>query len=288
VSEAQLDRSSAPLYVQVREALKQRITEDALPPGAMLPTEEELQSTFGVSRSVVRQALGDLADAGLVERRRGRGSVVSAPGEHRRRLQEAGGLHRQVLDSGHSMATRVLDLQAVTAPVDAQRALDTRDAWQLERVRSVDGEPSVFMRTWVPREVAPRLTADELGGGSLLALLRGLGHAPVGGQRHVQAVPAEADVAQHLGIGAGAPVLLLTGETRDRAGRCLEWFRAWHSPRTVFDVDAVVAPEALPAPGSSPTAGDGSLAEGLSKEERLLALLDQMREVLGDTRPPSR
>ena len=281
--QTQLNRSSAPLYVQVREALRQRITLDALPPGTMLPTEEELQATFGVSRSVVRQALGDLADAGLVERRRGRGSVVSAPSEHRRRLQEAGGLQRQVLASGHSLHTRLLDLRAVEAPDDLRGALGSTDAWRLERLRSVDDAPSIFMRTWVPRDVAPGLTAGELGGGSLLALLRSLGHDPVGGHRQVQAVPAAAEVAQHLGIDAGTAVLLLTGETRDRGGRCLEWFHAWHSPQTVFDIDAVVAPNTPAAPAVSMIEGEERRRRTSARDERLLELVTQMRDLISES-----
>src|SRR5579862_6590565 len=45
--------------------------------GARLPTEKDLAAKFGVSRPVVREALSNLRDQGLVVSRRGSGSYVA-------------------------------------------------------------------------------------------------------------------------------------------------------------------------------------------------------------------
>jgi len=55
--------------------LRDRIAAHEIPPGSKLP-EEALCSEFGVSRARVREALGTLAERGLVERRPNRGAVV--------------------------------------------------------------------------------------------------------------------------------------------------------------------------------------------------------------------
>ena len=49
-----------------------------LVPGARLPTEQELTSTMGVSRTVVREAVAALRADGLVVTRRGSGAYVAA------------------------------------------------------------------------------------------------------------------------------------------------------------------------------------------------------------------
>jgi DNA-binding transcriptional regulator YhcF (GntR family) len=67
-----------PLHAQIRDILHRQIVDMALSPGSSLPTEEELQRQFGVSRSVVRQALSGLSDLGLIRRQRGRGSARAA------------------------------------------------------------------------------------------------------------------------------------------------------------------------------------------------------------------
>ena len=72
-----VSRSSAvPLHVQIRRAIQERIASGELGPGDRLPTEHEYARTFGVSIAPVRQALLDLADAGLVVRQKGRGTFV--------------------------------------------------------------------------------------------------------------------------------------------------------------------------------------------------------------------
>ena len=59
-------------------ALRRAIIEQALEPGAKLP-EDSLGERFGVSRTMARYALGQLASEGLVELRRNRIAVVVTP-----------------------------------------------------------------------------------------------------------------------------------------------------------------------------------------------------------------
>jgi DNA-binding GntR family transcriptional regulator len=59
-------------------ALRRAIIEQALEPGAKLP-EDSLGERFGVSRTIARHALGQLAAEGLVELRRNRIAVVATP-----------------------------------------------------------------------------------------------------------------------------------------------------------------------------------------------------------------
>ncbi|ONG52319.1 GntR family transcriptional regulator [Pseudoroseomonas deserti] len=62
----------------IHQALRQAILEQALAPGAKLP-EDLIASQFGVSRTLVREALGRLAGEGLVELRHNRGASVASP-----------------------------------------------------------------------------------------------------------------------------------------------------------------------------------------------------------------
>ncbi|WP_281063244.1 GntR family transcriptional regulator [Ancylobacter gelatini] len=62
----------------IRSRILQAIFERRLPPGEKL-TEERLAELFGVSRTVVRQALARLAQDGIVEQQPNRGAFVAAP-----------------------------------------------------------------------------------------------------------------------------------------------------------------------------------------------------------------
>ena len=60
-----------PLSQEVEQAIKDSIAQEAFKPGEKLPSERELVEQFQVSRVTVREALGNLKNAGLIEIRRG-------------------------------------------------------------------------------------------------------------------------------------------------------------------------------------------------------------------------
>jgi GntR family transcriptional repressor for pyruvate dehydrogenase complex len=62
---------------QVSAVIEERIASGQLDPGSRLPTEQELSVEFGVSRTVVREAVSRLKSEGLVETRQGAGAFVA-------------------------------------------------------------------------------------------------------------------------------------------------------------------------------------------------------------------
>jgi GntR family transcriptional repressor for pyruvate dehydrogenase complex len=61
---------------QVYKQLSRLIQRGEYPVNARLPPEQDLAQRFGVSRPVIRQALRRLADGGVVEPRKGSGTIV--------------------------------------------------------------------------------------------------------------------------------------------------------------------------------------------------------------------
>jgi DNA-binding FadR family transcriptional regulator len=82
---------------QIVEELKRRILDGGIAPGEKLPGENSLVAEFGVSRTVVREAVSRLQAAGLVETFQGRGSFVLEVPERTPGLREVRS-HRDVLD----------------------------------------------------------------------------------------------------------------------------------------------------------------------------------------------
>jgi DNA-binding FadR family transcriptional regulator len=83
----------------VVDGLKRRILAGDLPPGAKLPSEKDLIDEYGVSRTVVREAVSRLQAEGLVETFQGRGSFVLAVPEPSSFRLESSAIrtHRDVL-----------------------------------------------------------------------------------------------------------------------------------------------------------------------------------------------
>ena len=134
------------------EDLGRRIIGGALPAGAALPTEPELAAEYGVSRTVLREAVHALVEKGLVLVRHGIGMSVQ-PAERwdtldplvlfeRVRLGRDGDLLGQVLEARRVIEVEVAGLAAERGDASALERLETLIA---EMDRSLD-EPSAFTR----------------------------------------------------------------------------------------------------------------------------------------------
>lgn len=122
--------------------LERLILEGELAPGDRLPPERELAEHLGVSRVSIREALRELENRGLIDRKPGRGTVVLAPGE---RSGLAAGLAHSV--NGLNPEIRdIMELRAILEPpiarITATRAT-RRDLAQLrELVEAMEADAS--------------------------------------------------------------------------------------------------------------------------------------------------
>jgi GntR family transcriptional regulator len=66
-----------PPWVQVRDALRERIVSGELPPGAMVPSIVMLHQEYGIAKTTARKVLAALRDEGLIVTTPGWGSFVT-------------------------------------------------------------------------------------------------------------------------------------------------------------------------------------------------------------------
>lgn len=69
-------KSKMPLYLQIKDQIKERIFKGELPAGFMLPPERKLADKLDVNRSTILNAYRELKAEGLVESRVGKGTLV--------------------------------------------------------------------------------------------------------------------------------------------------------------------------------------------------------------------
>lgn len=285
--EGALDSAAAtPLHRQLSSALRASITASRAPAGSQLPTEAELQQKYGVSRSVVRQALLTLTIDGLINRGRGRGSVVAVQGEHHRLVQRISGLSSQMPRTRTEMLSLSHGRNAV-----AEAALAVTDVTQLRRLRSVDNEPIALIETWLPARFAAGLTAETLTDSSLHAVLTSkFGITIVSGRRAVRAVAASASMAAILRVAPGAPLLALEGTSFDQGGEPIEYFTTWHrADRVVFDLDVLQdsgaadsVTEGIRNPAVNPGQTGQTVQPAETRQDRIARLSGELSWLLGE------
>lgn len=69
------------MYLRIADEIKRQVRSGGLRPGAKLPSETELMSQHGVSRTVARQAIARLREDGYAISHQGKGSFAAVPGE---------------------------------------------------------------------------------------------------------------------------------------------------------------------------------------------------------------
>lgn len=208
-------------YREIEQYLRDLI--GAAGPGDALPTEAELCARFGVSRMTVRQALQELTNAGLVDRRRGKGTFVAGRPMHRR----AGvflSFSEEMAWRGKAATSRLV--AAGVAPARPEEVAELllapgADVVRVERVRLADGVPIAFEDAAVLPEYAGALDAD-LAGGSLHAALEALGVVATSASGTVTARLARRSEVAMLELPARAALLVELRLLFDQGGRPFE------------------------------------------------------------------
>lgn len=65
-----------PIYLQLRENIRNKIEEGEYQPGTAIPSENTLAKTFGINRITIRNAVDALVNEGLLKRVQGKGVFV--------------------------------------------------------------------------------------------------------------------------------------------------------------------------------------------------------------------
>ena len=151
-----------PLWSQLFEILKERITENVYEAGSVLPTEAELMKEFSVSRITVRQAMNRLLQEGMISRRRGSGTIVlPTPGN----LSTSFHSTFKGEEHNHLKDRRVLSVAYETVPQEAADFFGTsvnQPLLTLVRESYLNGKPVVRYVTYLSPACMVKDT-EELG-----------------------------------------------------------------------------------------------------------------------------
>lgn len=237
--------SAVPLHLQIRRSLEEEIASGRLGPGTRLPTEEEYARQFGVSIAPVRQALLDLAAAGLLSRQKGRGTFV-----REQRIEEEIDLLTSFTDSlrrrGVAMRMQVLEQGRMPADAIIAGVLGLRVGTRVVRLRRlawVAEEPAAILDAWLPATSFARLADfdDFDSGRSLYATLESEFGVRLGLARsRIEVGRTTEEEARLLRLGEGSTLVRIASVTQDNVGRIVE--AAWvlyRADRFVFTMTSL-------------------------------------------------
>jgi GntR family transcriptional regulator len=156
--------SGIPLYIQLKDILREKILKGDYKPQDRIPPENELCVLFGVSRITVRQALGVLAQEKLLLRKQGKGTFVTSP-MFGRRLPKLDSFSETMRELGLTPSSRVVERRIEIANEDVAALLKLPPKQQrvnkMVRVRLANGEPVLLEQTYVPYFLCPSLLEED-------------------------------------------------------------------------------------------------------------------------------
>ena len=215
-------------------ALQEAIAAGRYPVGSVLPGETKLAAVHGVSRVTVRSALAALADAGVVSRQVGRGSVVLPQEAAAPTLTgDVATLMPQLQDMAERTDVRLLSFAYGAPPPDVARALALAPDVRVQtavRVRLADGVPFSHLTTHVPEDIAASYSEADLATTPLFRLLERGGRRIGAAEQSVGATLAGPAVAEALGVPPGSALLALERVVRDADGGAVEFLSALYRP----------------------------------------------------------
>jgi DNA-binding GntR family transcriptional regulator len=213
-----IDRTSElPLYLQIAQQLRAQIEGGALLPGDRIDNEEALAQRLTLSRPTVARAINQLVDSGLLVRRRGFGTEVSASVQHRR--TELTSLYEDLVRNARQPSTRVLSIERGVRNARAADLLGQPAATalvQVRRLRLAAQTPVAVMENFLPADFAD-LTESELSADGLYAVLRARGRGPAAARQRIGAKAAGSAEAELLQVRRGTPLMTMDSLGYDEA-----------------------------------------------------------------------
>lgn len=219
-----------PLYIQLRDILKELVNTKKLLPGDRIPSENELSAAFNISRMTVRQAIQELMREGIVTIRRGEGTFVNTT-PHTQMLLKLEGFSSEMAKLGYRSHSHVLDIKKISSFDSYEMAYSGlgktpgETLVRIRRIRYVEDTPFALETSFLSYNTGkgllePRM-ADDM---SIYNYIEKDLHVRLSRADHIiQPDLADSRTAEHLEIEAGSPILKLHGTTYSMTNKPIEY-----------------------------------------------------------------
>ena len=207
-----VDTPDTPKYEQAYRTILERLRAGRYPVGMRMPTEGELAASFGVSRVTIRRALDMLVQDGYVESRQGSGYrvITLSPASDTCLTSFTDAMIR----AGHEPTSRLMSIvqHPTGQPAHLPPGLSDGPVTEITRLRLVDGQPRMLVKTYVPAHLLPDArAADFPETGAEQSILRILGDRFglewSAACEDISPIVADAATAATFGIAPGSPLL---------------------------------------------------------------------------------
>ncbi|MDR2078334.1 MAG: GntR family transcriptional regulator [Treponema sp.] len=226
-----MNRNSAkPLYAQLKTIIKEKIETGEWQSNEMIPSENELASSYGISRMTARSVITQLVAEGILYRVQGKGTFVCEDKIEMASLSYAG-IRSQLEKKGYNVETRLLDVQQIPAKGSTAQHLGVAPGtmlYEIRRIRIANKIPISYHHSFIPLNICRGLEKYDLQNEQLCDIMSThYGLRRTYSVETLESYLADDQKAEILGIGYGFPLILLQDVIFDTARVAFEYSRIY-------------------------------------------------------------
>jgi GntR family transcriptional regulator len=148
-----------PIYQDVYFKLRKLITTGEYMAGDFLPTEDQLEGIYNVSRTTIRKAVEMLASDGYIEVKQGRGTRV-LDYQYTQNLNRITSVSDTLQQKGYEVTIKDIYIDRVEASIHIAEKLGVKEnagLYRVQRVLSADTVPTAILLNYLSVDVVPGL-----------------------------------------------------------------------------------------------------------------------------------
>lgn len=217
--------SRIPLYSQLMDILLDKI-ENKMEENEKIPSEREICEIYDVSRTTVRQAISELEREGYIYKKHGKGTFVSS----QRFNQDLEGFYsftEEMKKLGKVPSSKVVKFEILTSSNEITKKMKLNQSdlvYKFTRLRLADGEPMILETTYMPYNIFPGITKENLNTTALYDIFKDSFNERVeyAEEMFLPVLANEAE-AKYINVEVGSPSLKITRYAFNKLNKIIEY-----------------------------------------------------------------
>jgi len=161
-------RNPLPLHIQLKNIIMHSINEGRYK--GKIPSERELTEQHEISRTTVREAVSQLVQEGILEKRHGKGTFISIKPIHDW-LGHLSSTSETVRKMGMKPGAKLLEHGIVDSPFPVQNITDEKEMYLIKRIRYANDIPLAIETHHYPVAIGLKLAKLDIETGTIYDLL---------------------------------------------------------------------------------------------------------------------
>jgi len=224
-----VSRKKGPLYLQIKNILKDRILHGVYPMGENIPSEPQLEDEFHVSKITVRNAIKELVKDGYLETKSGKGTKVIR-NKSISKLSKGKRFTEVLVEKGHKIRKQLLGAEVIFNQKGTEEyQLFGEQCFRIERLYHLNDMPYIYYEHYLTIQLMENIELSDLNVQSLYDLVEAQGISLEKFRDQFAVTTASYLLEEKLGVKKGTNLLKRSRYSYDEVGNLIEYSKGYYN-----------------------------------------------------------